>query len=143
AATGNTGSIQQAVLETLQLQPQVEGLADNAARAITVTLILDPRASVHATSGIVSVTSIQIPPAQYVQTLDELMIYFLTSPTLFGQQQDHLPIPKEKGYAWSWIQPGFAHDTPVSNYDSDGLAQFGYTPQQIRDGWLKLNKQAE
>ncbi len=108
-------------------------------------MLIDPRAKVHATMGIMPVKSIQIPPDQYVDTLSMLEMTFLTSPVLKGYGGISLPLPQEGGYQWSWMEEaknptGQLRWTVTPGVDAvygNGISQ--YTPQLITEGWLRLN----
>lgn len=108
-------------------------------------LLIDPRAKLHATTGILPVKSIQIPPDQYVDVLSTLEMTFLTSPVLKGYGGISLPLPKEGGYQWSWMEEeknpiGQLRWTVTPGVDAvygNGISQ--YTPQTISEGWLRLN----
>ncbi|MGB3204643.1 MAG: hypothetical protein WBB28_06615 [Crinalium sp.] len=77
--------------QTVQAAPQV------------VTALIDPRAKVHAVTGIVPTKDISIPKEHYVDALKTISISFLTAPIL-TPRRIHLPLPEEQGYAWSWLE---------------------------------------
>jgi hypothetical protein len=114
------------------------GLLPNGPAA-TVTLLLDPRAAAHATTGVLPVQSLAIPPDQYSKILDALEITFLTAPVLVAQDPPAIPLPVEKEYDWYWVQVGKNADAlrPAQGVTD---AVFPQHPQQLVDGWLKLLK---
>ena len=59
ASTESSGRVQQALFETLQLTPNYEGQAE-AVKEIQLTMIVDPRAAIHATTGILPVKQLRI-----------------------------------------------------------------------------------
>jgi hypothetical protein len=69
----------------------------------TLTMLVDPRGDVHATTGILPVKSIHIPRNMYTEALKNINITFLTAPVLTGKDQVALPLSREIGYAWSWV----------------------------------------
>jgi hypothetical protein len=71
---------------------------------MTLSMLVDPRGTVHATSGIVPIKEISIPPDQFAAALQAIEITFLTAPILTGQGTIQLPLPAEAGYTWSWLQ---------------------------------------
>ena len=79
-------------LQTVKSEPQI------------LSLLIDPRGLVHATTGILPVKSISIPPDQYAAALQNIEITFLTTPVLTDTGKIHLPLPDEAGYQWSWLQ---------------------------------------
>ncbi len=150
-----SGGVQQSGWGTIQLLPNDStsspsfmppptgtGLAGKPQQDLVITMVMDPRAAVHATTGILPVKSITIPPVQYRDTLKKLMVYFLSNPVLLGKQSYDIPLPAEKGYEWSWVQPG-KPEVPLESNTAGDTAQFGYSPQQILDGWLKLQPDSE
>jgi hypothetical protein len=68
-----------------------------------LTLLLDPRGAVHATSGILPTKAIQIPADQFVDALRNIEVTFLSAPILTdrGRGKINLPLPDEPGYVWS------------------------------------------
>ncbi|MEE8059518.1 MAG: hypothetical protein V3T17_17035 [Pseudomonadales bacterium] len=69
----------------------------------TLTLLIDPRCEVHATTGLLPAKSIDIPKDQYTRALKNINITFLSAPILTGVDQIALPLPNEMGYEWSWL----------------------------------------
>ena len=109
---------------------------------LTITMIIDPRAAVHATTGILPVQPIQIPDDQYSRTLSSLLITFLTAPVLRTAAPIRIPAPAETGYTWRWQQVGAAADEVLQSSQLNTDAVFPASPQFIVDGWMKL-KQGE
>ena len=69
-----------------------------------LTMLVDPRGVVHATSGILPTKVIDIPPDQYAAALQAIEITFLSTPILARQGEINLPLPTEPGYSWSWVE---------------------------------------
>lgn len=109
------------------------------ASAITVTMLVDPRAPVHATTGVLPVQTREIPPDQYVETVRSLAVTFFTHPMLSLNQQLIVPLPQESNYGWSWVTYGSTNPLPLHANAANEFATFGYTPQTILEGWLRLN----
>lgn len=105
---------------------------------IAVTMLIDPRAPVHATTGILPVQARQIPPDQYAQTIRGLAVTFFTHPMLSLRQRLVVPLPQEAGYQWSWITPGSPAPLPLQPNAANEFAVFGYSPQSLLEGWLRL-----
>jgi hypothetical protein len=151
AAEGGDSRVKQSTWQTVQLvpnavseaaylepQPGATGPGAPAPREWVVTLVMDPRAAVHASTGILPVKTLRIPPAQYQKALNRLLVYFMANPILVGQQQVQIPLPTETGRHWTWIEPTGQSVTLAPNAGGD-RAQFGYSPQRIVDGWLELS----
>ena len=104
-----------------------------------LTLLLDPRGAVHATSGILPTKAIQIPADQFVEALRNIEVTFLSAPILTDRGKINLPLPDEPGYVWSWCEK--------ENGVWDRVTQIGQVtteptaaPQELREGWLKLTE---
>ena len=119
-------------------QPQPWSLALTLnAQPLALTMLLDPRASVHAATGILPVEQLAIPSDQYADALRSLAVSFVTHPVLRGATEFALPAPAEPGYDWSWIAIGAA-PLPMRADASDEGARAGYSPQILEEGWLQL-----
>lgn len=95
--------------QTVESEPQI------------LSLLIDPRGVVHATTGILPVKAINIPPDQYAAALQAIEITFLSTPVLTDTGKIHLPLPEEAGYQWSWLQKNFADEW--SEVSSRGLIE--------------------
>ncbi len=71
---------------------------------LTLTVLLDPRGSLHATSGILPTKAIHLPPDQFSAALQNLEISFLTAPILSDRETVNISLPEEPGYVWSWLE---------------------------------------
>jgi len=110
--------------------PILQALADPPLR---VSMLVDPRGAVHATSGILPVKALSIPPDQYVPALQAIEIAFLTAPILTDVGSLNLPLPTEPGYSWSWL--------PGGGTVGKSTVQAGFSArQEVREGWLKLTR---
>ncbi|MEM9219955.1 MAG: hypothetical protein AAGD25_37215, partial [Cyanobacteria bacterium P01_F01_bin.150] len=79
-----------------------------------LTMLMDPRGTVHATSGLLPTKGIEIPKEQFAEALKAIEITFLTAPLLLDRgpldQEQHrveqlaIPVPQEPGYEWSWLE---------------------------------------
>lgn len=103
-----------------------------------LTMLIDPRGEVHATSGVLPGKAINIPPDQYANILKKLSITFMTAPVLTGQSGIGLSLPQESGYSWSWLERPSA--SVWQQFDeikaTDNTLKF--MPQRLVGGWLKL-----
>jgi hypothetical protein len=133
--TDGPGTAQNGLLQTIEAPPKV------------LTMLLDPRGVVHATSGVLPTKVIRIPPDQYAAALAAIQITFLSTPILTSpvqidatqRPQIDLPLPAEPGYAWSWLEK-------EAGVWSDAYQILPPNPQAtfsgrqgIREGWLKLS----
>ena len=104
-----------------------------AAAPTLVSMLIDPRGSVHATCGVVPAKEITIPPDQYTAALQSIEVLFLCTPLLTDVGKLNLPLPAEAGYQWSW----------AGSMQSIGKVNTQATfasAQEIREGWLQLNE---
>ena len=102
-----------------------------------LTLLLDPRGVVHATSGILPTKAIHIPADQFLEALRNIEVTFLSAPILTERDKMNLPLPDEPGYVWSWCEK--------ENGVWESVTQIGQVttgpstaPKELREGWLKL-----
>jgi hypothetical protein len=105
---------------------------------IVLTMLVDPRAGVHATAGILPVCELGIPPDQYLKTMQNLAMTFFTTPVLQPQTGLVVPLPQESGFDWEWIFPGPVAPLPLKADAANETASYGYSPQTLLEGWLKL-----
>jgi hypothetical protein len=105
--------------------------------ALTFTTIIDPRAPVHVTTGVLPTVSLQIPPDQYMRAMHQLAVSFTTRPVLRDQRELKLPLPSETGFAWWWVPPG-QPPAPLGATGAPDAPVYGYSPQRLLEGWLEL-----
>jgi hypothetical protein len=119
---------------TLRLAP--------ASKPLTLTMLVDPLAEVHATTGVLPTKSITIPASMYAAALKGIEVTFRSQgPILTRMGRLDLPLPVEAGYAWSWIERDDRGWTSVASdvgaTEDDGAFS---GPIVAREGWLKLTK---
>jgi hypothetical protein len=109
-------------------------------------MLVDPRAAVHATTGILPTQSLVVPPGQYEDILAGLELTFPAGPLLRPDGGLAVPVPALAGYEWSWIteetagpDPAWAVDPGVEPVTAGAVWQ--YSPQTLTEGWLRLNPQ--
>ncbi len=147
-ATTSQGGVTPPTQNTLTLTPQTSSAGET-----DVVLLLDPRGAVHATTGILPVKAIDIPPSQYAAALAALELTFDVAPVLSGT---NLPAtagaaapmlivkPKVSSGNWSWITTNEAAWSATALTDAaTAQATLSYTPQHICEGWLGLTKPAD
>lgn len=69
-----------------------------------LSILMDPRALLHCTTGILPTKALSIPLAYVKPALERLQISFLSAPLLSEPNNLTLSLPEEAGYTWSWIQ---------------------------------------
>ncbi len=110
-----------------------------AGQSVTVTMLLDPRGSVHAYTGILPVAAAALP-ADVVETfIRALQVTFRTGPILADPDTLRTPKPAEDQGLWNWIQqtaPGTWETTAI--VDADDTALLPDANLTLREGWLQL-----
>jgi hypothetical protein len=109
--------------------------------SVTATLIIDPRGSVHAYTGILPVLSAQLPPQAVETFMKQLQVTFQTGPIIADPGTLRIPEPAENHGTWSWIQ----RVGPPKNWETDAIvdaddkARLPDGSLQLREGWLQLS----
>ena len=107
-------------------------------------MLIDPRASVNATTGILPIKDLALAPEIYGRAMRSIEVSFFTHPILRGAQALDLPTPPEPGFTWAWtmgvksggtVQPSNEALAPSAAGDRAG---FDFSPQVAQDGWLTL-----
>lgn len=101
-----------------------------------VTVLMDPRGTMHATAGVLPTRTLQIPAAMYRPALEGMAVSFLTAPLLTDGDRVAVPLPAEPGYAWSWQERDrsqWIERTDLPQPDARIPGQ-----PTLREGWLTL-----
>jgi hypothetical protein len=127
----------------LQVQPSTP----TDTRDQHVTLILDPRGSVHARTGILPTKAIQLPSQFIEPALANMDVTFRVGPIINEPHGLRMPLPAEIRGGWSWIahtglELGPDHESwpeePIT--PADQAASLADGPLSLREGWLKLSE---
>jgi hypothetical protein len=117
---------------------------DYQADTAKVLMLVDPRAPVHASMGILPTQTLEIPPDVARDALSQLEISFLAAPVLRARSGLAIPAPAASGFELSWIEqvgpgsaPQWAVTAQIDAPDPGGVC--AYTPQILAEGWLRLN----
>ncbi|HEY6927241.1 MAG TPA: hypothetical protein VI653_27440, partial [Steroidobacteraceae bacterium] len=127
--------------------------ASGSGPVVPLTLLVDPRAPVHAFSGILPMVELSLPPQTVDAALAKMQALFRTGPILatltsvvsaVGAGDSvaayAIPQPAEKTGAWSWVERGASGAfTPTQLAPIDATAQFLPEPPTLREGYLALN----
>lgn len=105
--------------------------------ALTFTALVDPRAPVHVSTGVLPTVTMQVPPDQYLRAMQQLAVTFTARPVLSDSLGLRIPLPAEAGFTWSWVSPGAAPE-PFSPASAPDVPSYGYSPQRLIEGWLDL-----
>ena len=108
--------------------------------SLEVTMLVDPRGVIHATTGILPAKSIQIDTKYYLDVIKKLNMWFKVSPILQPQTMNtrgvSLNLPPIPGTSWNWWD---ADNTP-STIKPDGKSSNIQVPTQLVSGWLNLKE---
>jgi len=125
-----------------------------ASTATLVTLLVDPRASIHATTGIFPVMEIDVPAQLVAAALANIEVTFHINPILTPIQQTpaqggvtpafpqaiSYPSPAEQNGTWSWWESDAASNT-WAGYDliqTTPNVQLQSLPISLREGFLQF-----
>ncbi|NUR91438.1 MAG: hypothetical protein HOY71_45825 [Nonomuraea sp.] len=115
--------------------------------AAYLTMLVDPRAAVHATTDLLPVTSLTLPQRYVRRALGAMAVTFragplpadLVVPASGNGTQVVLPVPASKDGTWSWVESD-AGGSPVTYgvAPADQAAALPTDPPALRTGWLQL-----
>jgi IPT/TIG domain len=114
--------------------------------SLFVSMLVDPYAAVHATTAIVPVASIALPPQFTTDALAAMSVTFRVDGILTDQQIDKsgnttvlLPVPKQKTGQWTWLEDEGESWTSYDTAANDPAARLSNVPPVLRRGYLKLS----
>lgn len=143
-------------------EPDADG--DPSTHPRNVTLLMDPRTKVHATTGVQPVKAVDIPTRHYQPVLRKLKVTVLSSPILSGPTPDAakrqnqgsgnfgLPLPATKEGSWSWVEqqaqdPSSSVEwskTPETKiHEVSAKNNRSYPHLSVREGWLLYDRSGE
>ena len=130
AASGDSHGVKRPAADQITL------VTSAASVPVTVSLLIDPNAPVQARTGLLPLAELVIPASMISNDLARIAVTFLTTPVLLADDPQ-VPVPAESGYVWNWVTQtagaGQWSVTPVVGGNDVSLQ-----PQQIQEGWLKL-----
>ncbi|MCF2149764.1 hypothetical protein IQ276_025715 [Desmonostoc muscorum LEGE 12446] len=107
-----------------------------------VTMLIDPRGTIHAKSGILPNRELRLSPENYDEALKAIEVHFLSTPVLSNQGEIIIPLPEIPQYAWSWLSRNssgwLTSDIEPVNFNATFAA-----PQELYEGWLQLTPAEE
>ncbi len=108
-----------------------------------ITLLLDPRGSIHTSSGILPVLEIILPDLYVGDVMNNMLLEFKTGPLIMDTQTWKVPLPAGAGLKWSWLQPAqveeeLAWTEVTSLVNQTAAVQLPINSPSIREGKLKL-----
>lgn len=111
-----------------------------------LTLLVDPRVNVHATTGILPTASLSIPSEFVDPALKQMAFTFRTGPILAARDSIRIPRPAEQHGDWLWLQRTSTNkEDPCearSIIDATEEPKLGERARAL-DGWLKFTPARE
>lgn len=111
-----------------------------------VSMLVDPRAGVHATSGILPDVTVSLPPQFTFDALAAMNITFRLDGILTDQQIPAtgspvilMPVPKEQSGTWSWLENDAGTWNTYATAPNDTTARLSNVPPVLRRGLLQLS----
>lgn len=161
-----THSLVKKNVELLAESPYIQPVGDGNYIGLTfekescayVTMLVDPRGSVHAYSGILPMKSLIIPDEYIDPALKNMNVTFRIGPILTEIQRGmkdkiedtnqqferiRLPIPAEKNGIWSWIEQDQSGWVAMETKRTDQNAKLNDSKPTLRMGWLKVSSALE
>lgn len=109
------------------------------AGATFITMLLDPRAAVHAANGMLPTKSVQLPSEFTKKAMENMKVTFRVGPLLTNPNKIQMPLPVTHQGDWSWLEvlsSGERHTESVTN--AGQTVELPAKPLTLRDGWLAL-----
>lgn len=112
-----------------------------------VTMLFDPRGSLHVATGIVPLIKLELPSRFYLKALQNLQVDFPITPAMMPRNKFQLNLPHEPGYDWTWNYKNLEQNHlnipllhKVSTHTTIEKAVYEATRQQagIRTDWQTL-----
>ncbi|MBU1169193.1 MAG: hypothetical protein KKD44_06470 [Proteobacteria bacterium] len=112
-----------------------------ASKSVMLTLLVDPRGGVHATSGILPKKKIELMREHIAPALEAMAITFRIGPILSDPTTIRMPLPAEIRGKWTWVRKtGLTVWDETAVVDAVPEPKLPPTPSQINEGWLKLSE---
>jgi hypothetical protein len=114
----------------------------------TITLLVDPRATVHATTDVLPVATLTLPAPYVAEALAAVQVAFRAGPVLTERDPAAadpavadllLPPPAAGARRWAWAERSGVDWTTLGVKPPDTAAHLSDTPPVLRTGLLKLD----
>lgn len=105
-----------------------------------LTLLLDPRGSVHAVTGLLPVVEASLPVGFVAPAVRRIAVTFRTGPVLGDATGAVMPLPGLREGTWSWLEYHGTESPAVETVvrGADATAHLLDAPPVAREGWLQL-----
>jgi len=112
------------------------GVPDSTKNEVSnITMLLDPRGSVHAFTGILPVTQLALPREFVNPALTRMCYTFRAGPFLSSPDAVRIPRPMASKGTWTWFDNVLNTTVPVLQTDQN--VRISNTPPLIKEGWLR------
>ncbi|MEO8433925.1 MAG: YncE family protein [Pyrinomonadaceae bacterium] len=101
-----------------------------------LTMLVDPRGSVHAFTGLLPVVTLEVPDQFVTPALNRMAYMFRAGPFLTLPDEVRMPQPAKSKGTWSWFDHVINTTTALSK--ADGNVRLSLTSPLIKEGWLKF-----
>jgi hypothetical protein len=110
--------------------------------SVFVTMLLDPRAAVNATTSLLPTKSVELPNKYIKKALESMAVTFRVGPLLTDSIKVQMPLPNESKGQWAWQEVKTGTETIVTKpvTQSCKTVQLPQTPLILQDGWLSLQQ---
>jgi hypothetical protein len=119
--------------------PTTVTVAAGDARPLALAMLVDPRAEVHAHTGILPVQTLGLPSAMYAAAVARLRFTFLAAPVLWTSEGVALPVPAGGDGTWGWTERSGAGWTS-SEIGVQSQKATLQNAAQAAEGWLVLSR---
>lgn len=125
----------------VQFDQRLHLTADPSRPPEFVTLVVDPRASLHVVANFVPEIVATLPTAGVSAALQAIDLTFRVGPLINDAGSVSLPLPADIHGTWSWLyHPSvtlWSDAEPIQN--DDAIARFTQGARHLNEGWLKLS----
>jgi hypothetical protein len=116
---------------TIELRPNQE---------VTLTLLMNPLAAVHASSGVLPQKEIKMTRNHFDSALSKIAPTFKIGPVLVDPGSIRMPLPNQGNIAWSWgFKENYSSWLDEDVEDADQSAKLRKGRLKAWEGWLKLD----
>jgi hypothetical protein len=98
-----------------------------------ITFLLDPRASVHAYTGVLPVLRVDLPQVFMDAAFENMCYSFRSGPIITDPDAVHVPPPAEQRGDWAWFDEALGSSPLAPTSDR---ARFPRVAPSLREGWL-------
>lgn len=141
-----SGAAGSAYLKPIAVDGNYVYLPFDGTSATQLSMLVDPRAAVHATTALLPTVALTLPPQFVSDALAAMDITFRVEGALTDQSIAAdgtltilTPVPKERTGTWSWIENDAGTWTPYPTGPNDTTARLSTVAPVLRRGMLRLS----